>query len=124
LSRNRGFADLIDKSSIEFRIRDGQRRLTYHFIAPYDAGGSSLLYSDPIWKLLPEGRSVRVSYSALRRKDGIPLASYVDNVLAVSDRINEAESSDIAEDLHRCITDERGNQVSRLKSFVIPAAGN
>jgi hypothetical protein len=65
-----------------------------------------------------------VSYSALRRKDGIPLASYVDNVLAVSDRINEAESSDIAEDLHRCITDERGNQVSRLKSFVIPAAGN
>jgi hypothetical protein len=117
-------ADLIDKSSIEFRIRDGQRRLTYRFIPPYDAGGSSLLFSDPIWKLLPEGRAAKVSYSAVRRKDGIHLASYVDNVLATSAKINEEESSAITDVRHGCLTDERGNKVSPLKSFVIPAAGN
>jgi hypothetical protein len=117
-------AELIDKASLEFKIKDGQRRLTYRFIPPYEARISSLLFSDPIWKLLPEARVARVSYSAVQRKDGIYLASYVDNVLAVSDRINETKSFAISDTRHSCATDERGNKVSRLKSFVIPAAGN
>ncbi|AWG45867.1 MULTISPECIES: DUF2235 domain-containing protein [unclassified Massilia] len=117
-------ADLIDKASIEFKIRDGQRRLTYRFIPPYDTGGSSLLLSDPIWNRLPDGRAARISYSAVRRSDGIYLASYVDDVLAISERINEADSSDVADTRRRCQTDERGNKRSPLRSFVIPAAGD
>lgn len=115
-------ADLIDKASLEFNVKDGQRRLTYRFIPPYEARVSSLLFSDPIWKLLPEGQAARVSYSAVQRKDGIYLASYVDNVLAVSDRISDTKSFVISNARHSCATDERGNKVSRLKSFVIPAA--
>lgn len=112
-------SNYIDGTSFEFSHRDGQRRLTYRFVAPYASKVSTILLTDPIWRLLPEGRVARVSYSAVRRGERTYLATHVDNVLATFVAIDEAQSDHVAAGERHCAMDTDGNMVSPLKMMVI-----
>lgn len=116
--------EYIDGSSFSFSNIKNMRRITYHFLPPYEGKVSTILLSDPIWNRLPEGKPAVLSYSLLKHGPDEELVAFVDDVVA-SSIVGTMTSTPVTHHIRRkCDFDENGKLLNPVHMIDVETLNN